>query len=149
MLNDHPILANNTMCIAMMDEDERRESFYENAAIDYDDDDTEHPVAAYKSFNGPYSPTEYGPAYANWIAPGSLPYFHGQALERREVALMSSTMRKQASRKLNGRNVGLFFGHENWSTILNLMIGIRTGLKMYTVFNMKVVIQRVISGSRF
>ena len=28
------------------------------------------------------------------------------------------------------KNLGLFFGHENWNLIMNMMIGFRAGLKM-------------------
>lgn len=32
-------------------------------------------------------------------------------------------------RETTRRNLGMFFGHENWNLIMNMMIGFRAGLK--------------------
>lgn len=32
-------------------------------------------------------------------------------------------------RETSRRNLGMFFGHENWNLIMNMMIGFRAGLK--------------------
>lgn len=125
----HPMLANSPMCHALMDDEERRESFNSDEYESSDDDDSPNqPIIAYRSFDEPYAP--YGAPYAAWTVPGMQPFYHGEGLERREAAMMSSNLRKQTNTKLNGRNVGLFFGHENWGMIMNLMIGFRGGLKM-------------------
>jgi hypothetical protein len=34
-------------------------------------------------------------------------------------------------RETKRRNLGMFFGHENWNLIMNMMIGFRAGLKGY------------------
>lgn len=34
-------------------------------------------------------------------------------------------------RETTRRNLGMFFGHENWNLIMNMMIGFRAGLKGY------------------
>ncbi len=131
--NPHPMLSTNPMCYALMDDDERRESFPEEFETDSDssnENDLDLAPIQYQPYIGTFNAQRNMNPYSAWVIPGEQCYAHGQYLERRETALMSSTLRKQANPKLNGRNVGLFFGHENWATILNLMIGFRTGLKM-------------------
>lgn len=55
---------------------------------------------------------------------------HPDARELHETALMGTAKRLHQKHKQSSRNLGLFFGHENWSLMMNLMIGFRQGLKM-------------------
>ena len=55
---------------------------------------------------------------------------HPEAREMHETALMGTAKRLHQKHKQTSKNLGLFFGHENWSLMMNLMIGFRQGLKM-------------------
>ena len=55
---------------------------------------------------------------------------HPDARDMHETALMGTAKRLHQKHKQSSRNLGLFFGHENWSLMMNLMIGFRQGLKM-------------------
>lgn len=55
---------------------------------------------------------------------------HPETREMHETALMGTAKRLHQKHKQTSKNLGLFFGHENWSLMMNLMIGFRQGLKM-------------------
>jgi len=54
------------------------------------------------------------------------------SLRRITVRNMPGTPKKR--RKSPGQNLGIYFGHENWNLVLNMIIGIRTSVKsLYSV----------------
>ena len=111
-----PNLAENTMFVAM-NENDRDLSNYLYEGDEYEDDDQGFELQMI------HAGTVVGEGYVSDEPKNK--YVN-------ETVLMGSQLRKHIihPKTGQGRNIGLFFGHENWNVIMYLMVGFRAGLKM-------------------
>ena len=59
--------------------------------------------------------------------------FGGKKMSKNQIGTRRSTVRNMPRKSLKEKdakkNMGIYFGHENWNLVLNMMIGIRTSVK--------------------